>query len=43
MKIEYNIKEVEPNIYAVIIPDIYHRPMLFCSVQELYESRYPKF
>ena len=43
MKIEYNIKEVEPNIYAVIIPDNYHRPMLFCRVQEYYESPNPKF
>ena len=43
MKIEYNIKEVEPNIYAVIIPDNYHKAMLFCRVQEYYESPNPKF
>jgi hypothetical protein len=38
MKIEYKIEEVEPNVYAVIVPDNYHRPMLFCRVQEFYES-----
>ncbi len=38
MKIEYTIKEVKPNIFAVIVPDDYHRPMLFCRVQEYYES-----
>jgi hypothetical protein len=43
MKIEYKIEEVEPNVYAVIVPDNYHRPMLFCRVQEFYESPNPKF
>jgi hypothetical protein len=38
MKVEYTIKEVKPNIFAVIVPDDYHRPMLFCRVQEYYES-----
>lgn len=43
MKIEYKIEEVKPNIFAVIVPDDYHRPMLFCRVQEYYESPNPKF
>jgi hypothetical protein len=43
MKIEYKIEEVEPNVYAVIIPDNYHKAMLFCRVQEFYESPNPKF
>jgi hypothetical protein len=43
MKIEYTIKEVKPNIFAVIVPDDYHRPMLFCRVQEYYESPNPNF
>jgi len=43
MKVEYTIKEVKPKIYAVILPDDYHRPMLFCRVQEYYESPNPKF
>ncbi len=34
MKVEYTIKEVKPKIYAVILPDDYHRPMLFCRVQD---------
>ena len=43
MKIQYKIEEVEPNVYAVIIPDNYHKAMLFCRVQEFYESPNPKF
>ncbi len=43
MKIEYKIEEVEPNVYAVIVPDNYHRPMLFCRVQEFYESPNSQF
>jgi hypothetical protein len=43
MKIEYKIEEVEPNVYAVIIPDNYHKAMLFCRVQEFYESPNPNF
>ncbi len=43
MKIDYKIEEVEPNVYAVIVPDNYHRPMLFCRVQEFYESPNPQF
>jgi hypothetical protein len=43
MKIDYKIEEVEPNVYAVIIPDNYHKAMLFCRVQEFYESPNPNF
>jgi hypothetical protein len=43
MKIKYKIEEVEPNVYAVIIPDNYHKAMLFCRVQEFYESPNPNF
>jgi len=38
MKINYTLKEVRPNIFAVIVPDDYDRTMLFCRVQEFYES-----
>ena len=38
MKIEYILKEVRPNIFAVIVPNDYDRAMLFCRVQEFYES-----
>lgn len=38
MKIEYTLKEVKPNIFAIIVPDDYDRAMLFCRVQEFYES-----
>jgi hypothetical protein len=43
MKIKYQIKEVKPNIFAVIVKDKYDRAMLFCRVQEYYESPSPKF
>jgi hypothetical protein len=38
MEINYIIKEVKPKVYAVIVPDDYHRAMLFMRVQEYYES-----
>jgi hypothetical protein len=38
MKIDYKIEEIKPNVFAVIVPDGYHRAMLFCRVQEFYES-----
>jgi hypothetical protein len=38
MKIKYTLKEVRPNIFAVIVPNDYDRAMLFCRVQEFYES-----
>lgn len=40
---EYRIKEVKPNIFAVIVKDKYDRAMLFCRFQEYYESPNPKF
>jgi hypothetical protein len=43
MKINYTIKEVKPKVYAVTVPDNYHRPMLFMRVQEYYESPNPLF
>jgi hypothetical protein len=43
MKIDYKIEEVRPNIFAVIVKDHYHRAMLFCRVQEFYESPNPQF
>ena len=43
MKIKYLIKEVKPNIYAVIIKDKYDRAMTFCRAQEYYECPSPKF
>lgn len=43
MHFEYKIKEVKPNIFAVIIKDRYDRAMTFCRVQEFYESPNPKF
>lgn len=43
MEIKYQIKEVKPNIFAVIVKDKYDRAMLFCRVQEYYESPSPKF
>jgi len=38
MNIEYTLKEVRPNIFAVIVPNQYDRAMLFCRAQEFYES-----
>ena len=43
MKIDYSIEEVRPNVFAVIVKDHYHRAMLFCRVQEFYESPNPQF
>jgi hypothetical protein len=43
MKIEYTIQEVATNVFAVIVPDSYHRAMLFCRTQEYYESPNEKF
>ena len=43
MKIDYKIEEVRPNVFAVIVKDHYHRAMLFCRVQEYYESPNPDF
>lgn len=35
---KYKIKEIRPNIFAVVIKDQYERAMLFWRVQEFYES-----
>lgn len=43
MQIKYQIKEVKPNIFAVIVKDKYDRAMLFCRAQEYYECPSPKF
>lgn len=43
MKIDYKIEEVRPGVFAVIVKDHYHRAMLFCRVQEYYESPNPQF
>ena len=43
MKINYKIKEIKPDIYAVIIKDKYDRAMTFCRAQEYYESPSSKF
>ncbi|WP_396275001.1 hypothetical protein [Hyphomonas sp.] len=43
MKINYKIKAVKPNVFAVIVKDRYDRAMLFCRAQEYYESPSPKF
>jgi hypothetical protein len=40
---QYKIKEVKPNVFAVIVEDSYDRAMLFCRAQEYYESPNPKF
>ena len=36
--VEGEIKEIIPNIFAVIIKNTYDRAMLFCRYQEFYES-----
>jgi hypothetical protein len=43
MKVRYKIKEVKPNIFAVIIMDKFDRAMTFCRVQEFYESPSSEF
>lgn len=47
MKINYKIvsgevKQIRPNIYAVVIKNDYDRSMLFCRYQEYYESPFPE-
>lgn len=39
----YKIKQVKPNIFAVVVEDDYDLAMTFCRVQEYYESPNPKF
>ena len=47
MEIKYKIvsgevKQIRPNIYAVVIKNDYDRSMLFCRYQEYYESPFPE-
>lgn len=41
--IKFKVKEVRPNIVAVVIPDDYDRAMFFWRVQEFYESPSRRF
>ena len=41
--VNYSVYEVAPKIYAAVVPDDYERAMLFCRVQEYYESPFPEF
>lgn len=34
------VKEIRPQIFAVVVKDMYQRAMLFCRYQEFYESPY---
>lgn len=43
MNIKYSVREVKPNIFAVVVKDSYDRAMLFCRAQEYYESPNKKF
>jgi hypothetical protein len=43
MIIKYNIKEVLPKIFSVVIENPYDRAMTFCRAQEYYESPNPDF
>ena len=38
MNINYTLQEVKPNVFVVLLEDNYNLPMLFCRVQEFYES-----
>jgi hypothetical protein len=35
---KYSIKEIKNNIIAIVVPSDYERAMLFCRIQEFYES-----
>lgn len=43
MNIKFKIKEVKPSIFMISLKDKYNRGMLFCRVQEYYESPNSKF
>jgi hypothetical protein len=43
MEIKYKITEVKPNVFTVVVKEKYDRAMLFCRVQEYYESPNTKF
>ena len=38
MNLNYTLQEVKPNVFVVLLEDNYNLPMLFCRVQEFYES-----
>lgn len=40
---KYKIKEIRPDVFAVVIKNGYERAMLFCRVQEFYESQGASF
>lgn len=40
---KYSIREINENIIAIVVPNDYDRAMLFCRVQEFYESPNEKF
>jgi hypothetical protein len=39
----YKVKDVRPNVIAVVVPDDYERAMLFWRAQEFYESPCKRF
>lgn len=41
--IKYKVKEVRPNVIAVVVPNDYDRAMFFWRVQEFYESPSKRF
>jgi len=43
MTIKYDIQQVLPKVFSVVIEDQYDRAMTFCRAQEYYESPNPKF
>ena len=43
MEIKYKLTEVKPNVFVVVVKEKYDRAMLFCRVQEYYESPNTKF
>lgn len=43
LKIKYKIEETHTNIFTIVVPNNYDRAMLFCKVQEFYESPNIKF
>ncbi len=43
MNLSYTLHEVKPSIFLVEVEDSYDLSMLFCRVQEFYESPNPKY
>jgi len=42
MLIKFDIKQIVPNVFLIIVPNPKHRAMLFLRAQEYYESPNPK-